>query len=74
MLVGNGKYNCFQGNKAIKCENCKYKEKCDKKMVFEEKVRERKLEEEKKKIKCFKCVWAYKEEMYCPFPKCINEK
>lgn len=74
MLIGKGMVNCRQKNKTVKCLNCEFAENCNHIMTLEEKIQKRKLEEEKRKCKCFKCIWANKEDFYCPFPHCIEER
>lgn len=65
---------CIQEDRNVKCSNCEYIKRCNYMIVLEEKIEEKKEEEKKRKCKCFKCVWAHKDTLYCPFSHCIEER
>ena len=65
---------CLLEGRIVRCDKCKYLEFCNKMMNLEEEIKLKEMEEERRKTKCFKCVWANKIDLYCPFPKCIEER
>lgn len=65
---------CVQKTKPVKCTNCYYLEKCNSLLALEERRKQKEREDELKACKCFKCVWGNNENMYCPFPRCMQDE